>query len=487
MPAEEPAVASGTAAEVAGEPASASVPTRPAPALPAWPPSSLLTRTRKGEPFLVGELRIRTTIGKEQVNDGRPIYVEAAGGELEGVMTDQRGFIRKVVGTVSADGSFTLQAAGLAGALVRGKKLGDEIAGDLLMSVWGESTGYAPEWHRPAFTFAHAPVARTMRGRWNGMIGKNPVRVSFVSSADGSTGQASYPRGEVSSLEVRTDASTDAVIVEERRGGELRGRMHFAVFDGGAPVLGTWTSADGTESAFVGLGALGTNAGVTRPVALGPSLRLEPRFVLYFGRSCVFDHTWPVLVGAGANVGELNQQLAAWSRESLEAPTCNEESVGPMSERPFQQEVSYTAYPLGGGAFGLELSHWADGNGAHGYGSSRCFVGDPARGRLVEPRLLVNEGKRDALTRLVTKKLLAESSVKSMAGLRKANGGGEEGPDLATVGPETDICFTDKSVDVAFEVYEIGPYSMNAPRVSLTRTEAKPFFVEDALVTAVLR
>jgi hypothetical protein len=317
---------------------------------------------------------------------------------------------KKVVGTLSADGAFELHAAGLSGAMLRGKKQGEAVQGDLLVSVWGEGTDYVPRWRRPAFTFLRKPLRTTLDGGWSGMIGKDAVRMSFTRTADRSAGQALYAHGEVSSLEAKDDWAGERLIIEKRRGAEPRGRIEAVLNETYSAVLGTWTSADGSRSAFV---ALASGRAAPPAVTLSASLR--------------------------------------------------------------------------NGAFGLELSHYADGNGAHGLGSGRCLLVDPASARIVEPRTLIHEGKRQELTRLVTRKLLAQNSVKSMAELRQGCGGSEDGPDEATVSAETDICLTDKSVDVAFEVYEIGPYSMNAPRVSLAYAEARPFFAQDELLATLLR
>lgn len=476
-----PALPEAGAGEAASEPTSS--PSTAPPQLPAWPPSSRLTRERDGKPFLVGWLKVDTTLEGEHVVDSRAAYVELADGKLEGVVSDQRGMARKVEGSLGADGSFELRQAGTSSPMVRGSAQGDEVKGELLVSVWGEKLGYTPQWRRLPFVVERGPFAQSLAGPLNGMVGADPIRWRLAASGSGLSGEARYPRGEGSTLTGRFDAASARLVVDESRDGKPLGQASLVAFTPSS-AYGVWRSADGVRSGFV---ALGARWAIGEPLVLTPTLRLEPRYVLYFGRSCVFDHTWPALVGAGSHVARLNQELGAWSRQELQAPTCNEEGVGPSSERPYYEHAVYAAHPVGEGRFGLEVSHWADAGGAHGLGSKRCLLVDPAAGRIVEPGKLVAESGRAALTALVTKKLLAQNKVKTMAKLRAANGGSEEGPTEALVSADTDICVTEQGVDVSFEVYEIGPYSMNAPLVSLTRTEARPFFQPDETMAAALR
>lgn len=174
----------------------------------------------------------------------------------------------------------------------------------------------------------------------------------------------------------------------------------------------------------------------------------------------------------------LNKQL---NRGSVPGKNEKEMCDGATAELPYTFDEQYSVVSTKHkGYVGMLTSGYEYTGGAHGMPYSRCSVADLSSGKLIELHTLLAPESRDKLTALVNKKLREEHKVTDLTEVGFFDS-------AVKLGEQPDLCLHDDGAELVFSVYEVAPYVMGTPTVSLSFAELKPLMKKDPAVDAMMR
>ncbi|RYE92193.1 MAG: DUF3298/DUF4163 domain-containing protein [Myxococcales bacterium] len=316
-----------------------------------------------------------------------------------------------------------------------------------------------------------------------GAIGKSAVRAQLKREGQRLTGYYRYARSRDDlTLAGTVEAQSGRFDLVETLGGKTTGRMR-GVFLDDTHLAGDWESPDGARTQPMWLT-------FARPLpqvlTLAGGVKIIPRHEERTIRpSCTEEKNYPEFDGLADRKAQaaLNQQLvpeqpvAGDGTRTTDAQRCE----GAEADRPYWFNADYTVTSTKhAGLVGLSLGGDEYTGGAHGIGVSTCSVVELATGKLVSLHTLLTPGAREALSRLATEKLRKEHGVTD---LTEANFFESE----IKAGDRPDLCLYDDHVTLHFGSYEVAPYVMGHPEVSLTFAEVRPLVQKTPLTEAALR
>jgi hypothetical protein len=197
------------------------------------------------------------------------------------------------------------------------------------------------------------------------------------------------------------------------------------------------------------------------------------------GPHCHYLAIFPEFEGLAAPEaqGALNRALTPPAPPGPDSFDCE----GAAASQPFQIEYGYRVVSAKRpGALSVELRKYDFAGGAHGTYAQTCEVLDLRRGERRALREWLAPGAGPKLSALATAKLRAEHGVADLtaAGFFKSE---------VTAGDAPDVCLLDDAVALRFAPYEVAPYAMGAPEVTLSFAELRPLLKGDPRVDELLR
>lgn len=313
-----------------------------------------------------------------------------------------------------------------------------------------------------------------------GSIGRLRVRIKLEVKGGAITGKYRYVQSkEDIALRGRVDVQSGAFQLQEGVGDKVTGKWHGHFLDASA-VVGSWESRTTPKSLPV---LLTSGAEFPEIVALGGGGKVVPQET-YFApvAHCVSSILYPLLedlpnARAAATLNGILQSKAVSGR-LFTKETCE----GATPELGYWSEGSYSVVPKKPGYFGLSISGSTFTGGAHEAGFGECFVVDVDKAALVDLQTLLAPapGGRARLSKMVDAKIKRDNPGQKLtdAGFFK---------DDIEVSDTTSLCLAPDGILVSFSPYEIAPWSMGAPQVTIAAKDALPLFSPSPLVDAVLK
>jgi hypothetical protein len=249
-------------------------------------------------------------------------------------------------------------------------------------------------------------------------------------------------------------------------------------------ALATWSSPDGSRSYPVVMAA--DHEGYPEIVDLGLGLTLYPQERRSTVNDCDVDVFYPQIRGARdtAKQAQLNALLKGDREEPrpCEAPSerpCDDDD--PDCARPLGRSFHEEGYALTtktrGRFVGLEQSEfWYGAGAAHPNGDKTCTVLDTRTLSQIQLASMLTDDGRAKLGDRVTATLQGGGPKLTEQDYRE---------DSVAISPTTNMCLTDKEIVVSFRRYEVAPYFMGEPEVSVPKTELRPFFEKGETLDAL--
>jgi hypothetical protein len=255
--------------------------------------------------------------------------------------------------------------------------------------------------------------------------------------------------------------------------GRLRG-----VFLDANHMTGSWESIDASRSLPLWLAS---SKPLPRVLALPGGGKVVPHEVeLQPGPHCTRSSLFPEFDGLKNRKAQdsLNKLLG---RSQSPSKSDRESCDGATAEFSFSFDDSYAVTSSKRpGYLGLQTSGYEYTGGAHGMPYSSCSVVDLSEGKLIQLHTLLAPGALARLSEIASRKLREENKVSDL------NEAGFFEKEIK-VSDKPDLCLGDDEITLDFSVYEIAPYAMGAPSISLTFAELKPLMRADPLVTELLK
>jgi hypothetical protein len=258
--------------------------------------------------------------------------------------------------------------------------------------------------------------------------------------------------------------------------GTFTGKMR-GTFLNASHLVGVWESADGARSMPLWLSFAQPLPKILELPGGGKVIPREQEARL--APHCTRSRTSPELDGLASKKAQdaLNKEFS----RPLVFPADKELCEGATADLPYSFDEGYAVTSSKRkGLLGVELSSYEFTGGAHPNGATSCLVLDTEQGRRIDLHTLLAEGALDKLSALATRKLKEEHKVTD---LTEAGFFDQE----IKVSKEPNLCLQDDHLTLVFSAYEVGPYAMGAPEVTLSFAELKPLMKKDPLVDALLR
>lgn len=298
-----------------------------------------------------------------------------------------------------------------------------------------------------------------------GSIGTLRVRARLKVEGGKVTGVYRYARSKSDlALEGTVDPRGE-VLLRETAGAKQTGKIGGFLLSRGF-LAGRWSSPDGKRSLPLVLRA---SPSYPEQVVLEDGTKVVPQEEYASpAKHCELSSSFPAVV-AKNETAKLDAALKSTALLGVELT--KSDCAGASAELPYDVEAAYSIVKAKPPLFGVAFSHWAFTGGAHGSGWIDCRVGDVEHDVLIDlATKLTPEGKQK-LEDLVNERLKKAHGAESLEEI----GFFEDRVSL----DKADLCLSAGGLEVSFDPYKVAPYVMGSPSVALTKTEVKPFFVDD--------
>ncbi len=404
------------------------------------------------------------TIGKDAKFD---LYLERAGDDLSGLYVSGASGHVPIQGKMKSATGFTLTELD-----EKGKPAGTfdgTLVDGILKGTYTDAKSKKP---RIFTTEPHrTDLAPTFKTSYAGTLGKLRIRARLEKKDATFGGVYRYAKSkEDLTLDGAIDKKAELTLTERTKAGKETGRFEgFALNQ--YLLVGRWTSPDKTKSLPFLL-----EAGNSYPeiVDLGDGIRVVPQEVYKeLAPYCTSSAVYPIVEG-GQGKATLNAALKKASGGETSKDMCE----GALAERPYATEDDYAITKAKLPFFGITFHESSYTGGAHGMWGVTCKVADTETGALFSLAAKMTPENRKKLAALVVAALKKEHAVETLS---------DAGffVDDIEIKEDSNVCVGAKGITVSFNPYEVGPWVMGAPEVSIANDDARPLF-PPALATALI-
>jgi hypothetical protein len=354
-------------------------------------------------------------------------------------------------------------AKGATGANKKPASIDGQLDGMRLTGTWKDGAVSKPFTAGPLDPFGKdgAKLDLTFEG-WLGS--KIRIRMKLAKDRGKLAGVYRYTRSKDDLKLAGTVSETDGRLdLRETNGrGTETGRFQGVLLDKDL-AFGRWSSPDGAKSMTFSL-----QAGQTYPevVKLNGGGRLVPQEDYKDqGPFCTASILFPQITGTKNKAAEQSLDKAI---RAIAGDTKNMSCADASDSLRYERDVTYQVTAQRPSRFGLEIHDYDYAGGAHGMSSVECYAADLESGALTH--LTAAELTPDARKKLDA---LVNAALARDNGVTKLTDAGFTS-DSVSVSPDTTLCVDGADLVVQFQAYEIAPYAMGAPRVTIAAANAKP-------------
>jgi hypothetical protein len=351
-----------------------------------------------------------------------------------------------------------------------------QLTGDTATGTWAPKRGSK----RPFTLGKNTPFDPRSpdfdRGYAGSIDGKNRVRAQLKRTGDKIEGYYRYSRSKDDlRLAGLIDATTGRFDLRETDSkGTVTGQLKGLALSPQV-LAGEWLSSDGKRSLPLVLSA---SKPLPRVQSFGDIKVVPKESESQLAPFCSVSSTYPALDKEDSkNKLALNSRLKGLGLIREQKSFCEGATAG----LPYTAESQYDVHATKSKKYlGFSFSSYSYSGGAHGMYDSICHVADLDKGTLTQLGTLLTPEGRPRLTALAVRKLLAENKVTKLT-----DAGFFE--DEIKLADTPNLCVTDQGFVLSFGLYEISPYSMGTPEVSLTAAELAPLLQKNELTDAITR
>ena len=311
----------------------------------------------------------------------------------------------------------------------------------------------------------------TMQGEYQGMIGKQFVRMKLSRHAGTLTGIYRYA-SSASDLKLDGLVHDDGRFeLTEKSGGKGTGKIVGAFATTGA-ILGQWQAPDGSRVAPL---SLEKGSGYPETRTFDNSVVVYPQERVIEGKRCKTDIVFPQVRGASdkAATKALND-FFRW--DSAKTKTC--EGPDDANLPDYETSEGYTLDTKKGRFVGVRRTGYAYTGGVHGGGGTQCDVVDTKTVTHFKLAPKLSDAGRAKLGEMVVASLAKKYGVAKLTEMGFND-------DTITLTKDSDLCLGDGWVEVDFDAYEIGPYVLGPQQAQFPNAQVKDLFTKDDVTDAM--